>query len=144
MKSQEDLKGKTFGKLTVISLLDKDNKSQSRWLCQCECGNRTIVYHYNLLNGHTKSCGCLKVGRKIVNLINAGERYGHLTVIKSVGIKIIYYGDGDLYCTRQYYLCQCDCGNTKELSKSDLDAGVISCGCIKRGRKSKKNKEGNK
>ena len=29
-------------------------------LCLCDCGNTTIVKTYNLINGNTQSCGCLK------------------------------------------------------------------------------------
>lgn len=29
------------------------------WPCVCDCGNRTIVAHGHLQNGHTKSCNCL-------------------------------------------------------------------------------------
>ena len=32
----------------------------SRWLCQCECGNQTIVNSGSLRRGLTKSCGCVK------------------------------------------------------------------------------------
>ncbi|RRC92739.1 hypothetical protein EII25_03435 [Erysipelotrichaceae bacterium OH741_COT-311] len=28
------------------------------WECNCDCGNKTEVIQENLLNGHTKSCGC--------------------------------------------------------------------------------------
>ena len=53
-----DITGKKYNKLTVLSFYDiKDNKS--RWLCQCDCGNKTIVKGTQLKNGKTKSCGCL-------------------------------------------------------------------------------------
>lgn len=55
----EDLTGKKFNKLTVISLLEKRGKNYI-WNCQCECGNITEVSSTNLKSGHTKSCGCLK------------------------------------------------------------------------------------
>lgn len=53
-----DLTGKRFGKLTVIQRVqNKGNKVN--WLCQCDCGNTTIVQGSNLKNGHIRSCGCL-------------------------------------------------------------------------------------
>lgn len=37
-----DITGKKYGRLKVLSFYDiKDNKS--RWLCECECGNQTIL-----------------------------------------------------------------------------------------------------
>jgi len=54
-----DLTGQRFGKLVVISKTISDNY-KSRWLCQCDCGNQTIVLIDNLKSGHTKSCGCFR------------------------------------------------------------------------------------
>jgi hypothetical protein len=54
-----DLTGKRFGKLVVLSR-DKNTKhNQLSWLCQCDCGNKTVVAGYHLSTGHTSSCGCL-------------------------------------------------------------------------------------
>lgn len=52
---QKDLIGQRFGKLIVINNLQGGKKE-----CQCDCGNITIVETYNLINGNTQSCGCLK------------------------------------------------------------------------------------
>lgn len=41
-KNWEDLIGKTFNKLTVIKR-DYNNKKGIYYLCECECGNHTIV-----------------------------------------------------------------------------------------------------
>lgn len=53
--------GNIYGRLTVIDYYHHptDNKN-AWWLCQCECGNTTIVQGVKLRNGHTQSCGCLK------------------------------------------------------------------------------------
>ena len=37
-----DLTGKRFGKLTVISRKENIGNSAA-WLCQCDCGNKTVV-----------------------------------------------------------------------------------------------------
>lgn len=55
----DDLKGKTFGKLTVIGRSENIN-NRTMWECLCECGNITIVEAYQLKSGATKSCGCLR------------------------------------------------------------------------------------
>lgn len=56
--------GDKFGKLTVIKEAGLKPYSQGRnrmwYLCQCECGNIIEKMGNNLLQGQTKSCGCLK------------------------------------------------------------------------------------
>ena len=52
----QDLTGKTFGELTVLSReLNKNKKVY--WKCLCSCGNSTTVMADNLRNGNTQSCG---------------------------------------------------------------------------------------
>ena len=56
-----DLKGKRFGRLTVINQSKKrGNAGQYYWDCLCDCGNKTTVSGVNLRNSNTKSCGCYK------------------------------------------------------------------------------------
>lgn len=55
-----DLKGKVFGKLTVLEQTDKRKNKSVVWLCQCECGNLVEVESHSLNRGKTQSCGCLK------------------------------------------------------------------------------------
>lgn len=56
-----DITGQKFGRLTVLSVHQSSHPgSRTKWLCQCECGNTTIVTISRLRNGKTKSCGCLR------------------------------------------------------------------------------------
>ena len=50
--------GKRFGHLKVLEFCYLDEYRQSHWLCECDCGNRTVVQRANLTSGGTKSCGC--------------------------------------------------------------------------------------
>lgn len=63
VKVKQDLKGITYGRLTVIEqaedYIDKRNIKASMWKCKCVCGNIVNVRGTYLKNGHTKSCGCL-------------------------------------------------------------------------------------
>jgi hypothetical protein len=61
-----DLTGRRVGRLIVISKFnEKDKYGRLKWVCQCDCGNITIVHSTNLVKGHTQSCGCLQDdGRK--------------------------------------------------------------------------------
>lgn len=70
--------GDRFGRLTIIKYDGVHKKpcgtTQSKYLCQCDCGNIVSVLAQNLKNGSTKSCGCLskeiKDGKRLPN--NAG------------------------------------------------------------------------
>lgn len=56
----EHLEGCKFGKLTLIKRIDVDQLGGvAKWLCRCDCGNETIVRHWNIMTGNTRSCGCL-------------------------------------------------------------------------------------
>ena len=67
VKVKEDLTGKTFGRLTVTrqveDYIEPNGRRRSRWACKCSCGNpnEIIVIGKDLKNGHTSSCGCLKL-----------------------------------------------------------------------------------
>lgn len=54
---QKDLKNKEFGRLTA--LYSRNINKRYEWLCECKCGKKVWVKTANLINGHTKSCGCL-------------------------------------------------------------------------------------
>ena len=55
-----DLTGQRFGRLVVKELVPSDGRKGTFWLCQCDCGNTTVVAGQELRRGGTKSCGCLK------------------------------------------------------------------------------------
>lgn len=72
MPKRLNLIGQKFGRLTVISLHSIQDRHRVRWLCQCECGNKSIVITDNLRKGHTQSCGCLQIER----IIKANTTHG--------------------------------------------------------------------
>lgn len=51
----KDLINNRFGRLIVV----EKGLATHKLVCQCDCGNRKEVSMYSLLNGDTKSCGCL-------------------------------------------------------------------------------------
>src|SRR5262245_34706055 len=61
--SAQDLTGKRFGRLTVLSLAGKRRspcgKSELVWHCRCDCGTEKDVRGNTLRWGSTQSCGCL-------------------------------------------------------------------------------------
>ena len=106
--------GEKYGMLTVIGYA-----GPRRLLCRCDCGNETVLWSYNVLSGHTTSCGCRPNGRKAAP-IEPGARFGMLTILSVEGSKV---------------LCRCDCGNEKLIDKYSVTKGRSrSCGCM-RGQK---------
>lgn len=55
------LTGQKFNMLTVVSEHGRAKGNKVLWLCLCDCGKNHVVESCNLRNGHTKSCGCLRI-----------------------------------------------------------------------------------
>ena len=53
------LTGLMFGRLTVERLGGFTPTRRALWFCRCECGGTKTVLGSSLLNGNTKSCGCI-------------------------------------------------------------------------------------
>lgn len=53
--------GRVFDYLTVLSVGDRSEGYKCD--CVCKCGNRSRAIKFDLLNGRTRSCGCL--GKKL-------------------------------------------------------------------------------
>ena len=56
----QDLAGRTFGRLTVLSFRSTNHNRKPLWLCRCECGKEVVVLGPALKTGHTFSCGCFR------------------------------------------------------------------------------------
>jgi len=54
-----DVLGRKFHRLTVLARADSQN-GNARWQCRCDCGEVVVVSGAKLVNGTTRSCGCLK------------------------------------------------------------------------------------
>lgn len=48
MGNFQDLTGQKFGRLTVIERVENNKYGSAQWLCECECGTRSIVTTGNL------------------------------------------------------------------------------------------------
>ena len=55
MPEFHDITGQRFGRLIALEIA---RRNPTRWLCHCDCGNKTIVQLGHLTTGDTKSCGC--------------------------------------------------------------------------------------
>lgn len=69
----KDEVGNKYGLLTVIKFHERDKRGQALWLCQCKCGNTSIVEGCRLRVGKTKSCGCMKGRKSFYKTLGDGE-----------------------------------------------------------------------
>ena len=111
----QDLSGQRFGALTIIEKDIELSKEKGRvyWKCRCDCGREKSIRGDGL--SKIKTCGeCEK------DLLN--QRFGRLLVLSRA--------ENDRFGHR-YWLCQCDCGNTKVIKGDSLRRGLTqSCGCL--------------
>lgn len=122
-RESERIIGKKFNRLTAIERI-YDDSGCVKYLFRCDCGKEKVIKKYSVVNGLTKSCGCLsneKVrNRSFKNL--KGQVFGRLTVI-SIN-----------HTTRlgTYWNCVCECGNECVVLTTKLSNGhTTSCGCRK-------------
>lgn len=126
-----DLTNQRFGRLLVLEqdlnyVAEHNLKTkQAYWKCKCDCGNIKSIAQQSLRNGATQSCGCysreLSSKRNTNNLI--GKKFNYLTVVSKAPKK-----NNNRHAI---WNCQCECGNTCQVSSDKLINGNIkSCGCL--------------
>lgn len=99
MSKVKDLTGKTFGKLSVLSYAGSTG-GRAAWNCQCECGNTCIVKGKYLLNGDTKSCGCL-VNENAARIGKSNEKPNRYEIDGDI-IKVYFFNSDSFFiCDRQ-------------------------------------------
>ncbi len=129
MKSNRliDLKGKKFGKLTVICRTKNVySHAGSYWDCDCECGETKSYRSDVLRKTNIKSCGCT------FNHVKIGDRIGKLVVIKKLG-RIHKRKNKKGRGRSIYWECLCDCDDNKKIilsSHSIKEGNHTSCGCL--------------
>lgn len=128
MSKMIDLTNMTFDRLKVESFAythtTKSGQRVAYWNCICECGNHKVIRGTALKSGYTRSCGCFR--KETLHDLQTKDlteqRFGKL-----VAKKLLYTNEQ----RRNVWLCECDCGNFKEVT-SDLlvSKHTQSCGCI--------------
>ena len=59
-RKARNILGQRFGRLVTIAHVGSTRgKKQALWLCKCDCGNQHATTLACLVNGRTKSCGCI-------------------------------------------------------------------------------------
>lgn len=121
MKTGKIKKGDSFGRWVVVGQSNRPGYV----LCQCTCGTIREVLIKNLMDGKSRSCGCMareKAREKLYSEMDQkvlGHSFDKLTPIRRVNQEGL-----------SKYLCRCTCGNEIEVLGSQLLAGFYrSCGC---------------
>jgi len=67
-----DITGRRFSRWVVLSLYAKGAGAHATWVCQCDCGTRSVVDGVHLRRGKTRSCGCLRTEQLTTHGYTAG------------------------------------------------------------------------
>ena len=108
---------KQFGTYLVLSKNEILSKEKGRvyWICECQKCKSIQNVRTDGLKRFPSVCPECK------NNIS-GQKYGKLTVLYKTKTDINGHS---------YWMCECECGNQKEISSSNLKSGKIqSCGCL--------------
>lgn len=132
MSNAIDLTGKRFGRLVALERAEdiryENGAIVTQWKCQCDCGKVVIKRTQGLMNGKSKSCGCLR---------------------KEMGNKPFVYQIGSEICTKysrfkvlellrekrkssnildKKYRCHClECGEEQVILEHTLTSKIGSC-----------------
>lgn len=68
-----DHSGKRFGLWTVLERDLSDRRGSAKWLCVCDCGSKKVVPANSLVQGKSKSCGCMTQAWRT----EAATKHGH-------------------------------------------------------------------
>lgn len=133
IREHNELEGKVFGELLVLSRAKNKNKFGilNRWICKCNCGKTIELTDSLLLSKNRISCGCLRgklslnpycligVPKKLKSEKLEGKIFGHLKIVSKVeGYK--------------NWNCECVCSKEIVVDEATLLAGnKKSCGCMK-------------
>lgn len=136
-----DLTGQRFGKLVVIERGPNTKSRTTRWICTCDCGNKTLTCADLLRNGTVKSCGCLNKSPELFEKYTdlTGRRFGKWTVLYKIE-------KGVEKRRNPAWMCRCDCGREERRRAIVLVRGEsVRCGsCNNAGNKGKTTHGGSK
>lgn len=106
------MEGKTFGKFTVLNIIDT-GKPGKYYECICECGNIRIKAGTELRAGKGKQCRECQYHALYNPEREIGKKYGKWRVVEFIG----------MHRRLQQYYCICECGFKGKHCVADLRAG---------------------
>jgi hypothetical protein len=77
MNALIDISGQRFGRLKVVQRAPKKRTSGggAKWVCNCDCGARSIVGGSDLRSGRIVSCGCHGRQTGLINITHGDLRH---------------------------------------------------------------------
>ena len=141
--------GDKFNRWTVIKEAEK-RYGKRMMHCQCSCGWLAKVRLQDLVQGHSKSCGCLR--NEELSMIRKGKipEYIHGKRMKKLNSPFVCYQDFNDLAGQKFnrwtvikrdqnshdkkvvYSCECECGWIGKVRARDLIQGHSkSCGCLR-------------
>lgn len=135
---RKDLTGMKFNHLQVLrqaeDYISSKGTHYAQWTVKCDCGNSDefVVRDTDIKNGHTKSCGCIKIRKDTVRSRKdlSGKKFGRLTVLRQAEEDYIYPKSGR---HESKWWVKCDCDNTNEFTVRYghlISGNTKSCGCL--------------
>lgn len=109
--------GQKFGMLTFIEPTNEKSGGRIVWKLQCDCGKTVSFGSKNVVNGNTKSCGCLSKKDW------SGQKFGRITFIEPTSKR----KNGQVV-----WRVKCDCNGDVILRKPNaiIQGRTKSCGCL--------------
>lgn len=135
IENLEDIIGRKFGRLTVISYIGYIPKNRHMYLCKCDCGNCKEITRNSLIKGSTKSCGCLHDEQ--LSILNQGRTNFEKTHINNIrkhykssaktrGIKFdLEYDDIKKIVVKRCYYCGLEYSNISKGRSDGNKCGVF-------------------
>lgn len=84
-----DLSERKFCRLTAKYATEERRDGRVVWHCDCECGGEKNVAADDLINGYTKSCGCLEKESRVRSGKNAAKKVKNEHCIEGTNYKTI-------------------------------------------------------
>ena len=123
-RKRDDITGQRFGRLVARKYEFEDQRRQSCWLFECDCGTTKVLPASSVRWNNVQSCGCLRAEKvREINLSDITQnRFGRLTACWPTELRDA--------AGAVIWQCRCDCGNVCLVSVSALRKGMTkSCGC---------------
>lgn len=122
-KNRVDYIGKKFNRLTITDILWDAKPAKA--VCICDCGNKYIGIKADIVNLHTKSCGCLQ--SENTSKANTKDWSGKVSEYGVEFIQQSFMNDSGQWM----WQCKCGiCGKLFNALPAKVNNGhITSCGC---------------
>lgn len=124
--------GEIYGNLTIQSVISPSDRLGYKVKCRCSCGLTGIFRFSKLVNGHTKSCGCLVTSKSKSKRLPNGHVIGTRTIIDNSLWK--HTGKDNTRVAAAKTVCSC--GHVAVVMMQCLKNGQGCKYCSKKGRPS--------